>query len=161
MLADYVSTAEVQESFWLTLRILVAAACGGILGWQREAIGKAAGMRTHMLVAITSALVISLAHHEGYSSSDTSRVIQGLLTGIGFLGAGSILKLNSEQEVHGLTTAANLWVTSAIGMAAGYGKFLMAAIACLLTWLILDVLARVSPNTVPSSRETTPQQSSP
>lgn len=113
-----------------------------------------------MLVAIASALVISLAHHEGYGRADMSRVIQGLLTGIGFLGAGSILKLNSEHEVHGLTTAANLWVTSAIGMAAGYGKFLIAAIACLLTWLILNVLARVTMITVPASTEESPKQRS-
>ena len=96
------------------VRLTTAVVLGGLLGYEREREGKAAGFRTHMLVALGSALFTVGPLEAGMLTGDLSRVFQGIITGIGFIGAGTILKRTNEQEIQGLTTAANLWLTAAV-----------------------------------------------
>jgi putative Mg2+ transporter-C (MgtC) family protein len=124
------------------LRLLLAALLGGLLGFEREQWGKAAGLRTHMLVALGAALFVLIPQQMGESASDLSRVIQGLVSGIGFIGAGAILK-QEKRKVQGVITAAGLWLTAAVGMAAGLGREASAVLGTVLALVILSVLPRV------------------
>ena len=126
-------------------RLVVAAVLGGALGWERERVGKAAGLRTHMLVALGSALFVVASRQAGMSGSDLSRVIQGIATGIGFVGAGAILKSPEEHQVHGVTTAASVWLTAAVGMAVGTGALWLPVLGVLLALVILTVLRGLEP----------------
>ena len=132
--SDLGSAAEVTQ---LVVRLLVAAFLGGLLGLEREMQGKAAGVRTHMLVASSAALIVLVPLQMGFEGDSLSRVLQGLLSGIGFLCAGAILKLEREEQVTGLTTAASVWMTAAIGIAAGLGREMTAALTTLLVLFIL------------------------
>jgi putative Mg2+ transporter-C (MgtC) family protein len=125
------------------LRLLIASFLAAIIGYEREASGKSAGLRTHMLVSLASAIFVLAPLEAGMSVSDASRVIQGVAAGIGFIGAGAILKGNTEHEIHGLTTAAGLWMTAAVGMAAGVGRFGLAVMSVAFAWVILAVLSRL------------------
>lgn len=131
---------DVEQLTRLVVRLGLAALLGGLLGLQRERSGKEAGIRTHMLVAAGSALVVFVPLQAGMDADGLSRVLQGLLAGVGFLCAGSILKLPTEEHVRGLTTAAGIWMTSAIGMAAGLGREVTAIIATLLVLGILNLI---------------------
>lgn len=128
----------------ITLRLSLAALLGGILGYEREHKGKSAGLRTHMLVALGSALFVLIPQQSGESKADLSRIIQGLVAGIGFLGAGSIIKGKGETEVKGLTTAAGIWLTAAIGMAAGMGRESSAVLSTVLALFILEMVPKLS-----------------
>jgi putative Mg2+ transporter-C (MgtC) family protein len=110
---------------------------GAIVGIERERAGKPAGLRTHMLVSLGTAVVVIACTDAGMSLDGLSRVIQGMVTGIGFIGAGTILKLNEQREIQGLTTAAGLWMTAAIGVAVGLGILGVALIGTLVTVLVL------------------------
>jgi putative Mg2+ transporter-C (MgtC) family protein len=125
------------------IRLLAAMILGGIIGVQRERIGKSAGLRTHILVAMGSALFVLASMAPGMSMDGLSRVIQGIATGIGFIGAGAILKLLDEREIEGLTTAAGIWMTSAIGVAVGMGRIGTAFLSVILAWIVLAVLGRI------------------
>jgi len=116
------------------LRFLLAAALGAGIGYQRERAGKAAGLRTHILVSSGAAL-FTLVSIYGFSGAvvDISRVAAGVVVGIGFIGAGVILRGQREKEVAGLTTAATIWITAAIGLAAGTGMYLISVIATAVT----------------------------
>jgi putative Mg2+ transporter-C (MgtC) family protein len=103
------------------LRLVLAAALGGAIGLEREYRHKPAGLRTNMLIAIGSALFALLSLQIGTAAGSPDRVAAQVVTGIGFLGAGAILR--SGENIHGLTTAATIWVNSAIGMAAGVGAY--------------------------------------
>ncbi|MDL2718399.1 MAG: MgtC/SapB family protein [Acidobacteriota bacterium] len=124
-------------------RLLAAAVLGGIIGAQRERVHSAAGFRTHILVALGAALFVVAGREGGFEVADTSRVVQGIITGIGFLGAGTILKLADRGEVHGLTTAATIWVTAAVGVAASISPLWIPALAAALTWIVLALAVRV------------------
>jgi putative Mg2+ transporter-C (MgtC) family protein len=124
------------------LRLLVATMAGAIIGWQRERIGKPAGLRTHMLVALGAALFVVGPACAAMDQDALSRVIQGIATGIGFIGGGAILKLREEQEILGLTTAAGIWMTAAVGVTAGLGLPAIALLGAGLTWGTLDILGR-------------------
>jgi len=137
----------------VAIRLLTAAILGGIIGFEREHRGKAAGLRTHMLVALGSALFVLVPQQAGGTSADISRVTQGLVTGIGFLGAGSIVKGVDERGVHGLTTAAGLWLTAAIGMTAGLGREVTAIASTMLAWVILSLLPTPHVSTDPKPHE--------
>ena len=126
----------------ITLRLLLAAGLGGALGYEREQSGKAAGMRTHMLVALGAALFVLFPAEAGMDIADLSRVIQGVATGIGFIGAGTILKRAEAEHIEGLTTAASIWLTGAIGMSVGAGQLWLSAVCAISAWIILYVLAR-------------------
>ncbi len=125
------------------MRLLAALLAGGIIGLQREASGKAAGLRTHMLVCAGTALFILAAVDAGMQQDALSRVIQGLVTGIGFLGAGAILKVESSHQIKGLTTAAGIWITAALGVAIGLGQLGTAAMATVAAWFVLAVLIKL------------------
>ena len=117
LLAEFSDVTDVEQITRILTRLLLAAVLGGVLGYEREHQGKAAGIRTHMLVAIGAALFVLVPQQVGMEIADQSRVIQGIVTGIGFLGAGAIIKHRSEEDVKGLTTAAGVWLTGAIGIA--------------------------------------------
>ena len=119
------------------LRVFAAVLLGAVVGIERERAGKPAGLRTHMLVSLGTAVVVIACQDSGMSLDGLSRVIQGMVTGIGFIGAGTILKLNEQREIQGLTTAAGLWMTAAIGVAAGLGILGVAVIGTLVTVLVL------------------------
>ena len=138
--AEFSDLPDVAEFTRVVLRLLLAALLGGMLGFERERKGKAAGVRTHMLVSMGAALFVLIASQGGMKDTELSRVLQGVIAGIGFLGAGTILKAESEEKVYGLTTAAGIWLTAAIGVAAGLGR---ESTAVLSTLLVLGVLTLV------------------
>jgi len=119
------------------VRVIVAAFLGALVGMQRERAGKPAGVRTHILVCLGTAVVVLASAGMGMNLDGQSRVIQGIVTGIGFIGAGSILKVNEERDIQGLTTAAGLWLTAAIGVACGGGEIGIALISAVLTVIVL------------------------
>ena len=133
-------TSGLHDSKQLTralIRLIAAALLGGIVGIQREHTHKPAGLRTHMLVSLATAAFVVGCSVFGMTSSDLSRVIQGIITGIGFIGAGTILKLSQEHEIKGLTTAASVWMTAAIGVTVGLGSL---GIGLMITALALGIL---------------------
>lgn len=137
---EFGDVPSAAEFFRIALRLLAAVVLGGLVGLEREAAGKAAGLRTHMLVALGAALALVVAYRMEMPSADQSRVIQGLVTGVGFLGGGAILKLTDERRIRGLTTAAGIWMTASIGIAVGAGKLTTAIMATALTFVVLRSL---------------------
>ncbi len=126
------------------IRLVAAMVLGAIVGYERQRAGKAAGLRTHMLVAMGSALFVIACGAAGMSMDGLSRVIQGIATGIGFIGAGAILKRQDEREIEGLTTAAGIYMTAATGVAVGLGVLGIALLGVILTWVVLGLLGFVS-----------------
>ena len=124
-------------------RLVVAVLLGALLGYDRERKDSAAGLRTHMLVALGAALFVIVAQQAGMDKADLSRIIQGVVAGIGFLGAGAIIKLSEKEQIKGLTTAASIWATAAIGITAGMGHEMTAVLSALLALVILAVLPRL------------------
>lgn len=142
-IAELTAGLPTSEQFaHVVVRLLAAALLGGIVGYERERAGRPAGLRTHMLVSLGAALFVIACEESGMDSAGLSRVIQGIATGIGFIGGGAILKLAAEREIKGLTTAAGIWMTAAVGIAAGLGRWGSAGIGVLLTWIILSILYR-------------------
>ena len=133
---------EWTQLIRVSARLLIAAVLGGWIGFERQRERKAAGLRTHILVAMGAALFAIAPLQAGMTISDAGRVFQGIATGIGFIGAGTILKLTEQQEIKGLTTAAGLWLTAAIGMAVGSGLLWIPILATFFAFVILSVLAR-------------------
>jgi len=132
----------------ILLRMLVATVIGTALGLNREIHGKPAGMRTHALVSLGAALItiisLELTTRDGQiDGGAVLRTIQGLMAGIGFLGGGVILRDDSHQSVHGLTTAASVWVVASLGIACGAGQWLTALTALTLTLIVLIFLGRI------------------
>ena len=140
VVAEFSDVPDVTQATRIVVRLVVAGLLGGMLGWEREHAGKDAGVRTHMLVAMGAALFVLVAQQIGIEAAETSRVIQGIIAGVGFLGAGTILKGDAEGQVKGLTTAAGIWLTAAIGVAAGLGlestAVLSTALALVVLWVI-------------------------
>jgi putative Mg2+ transporter-C (MgtC) family protein len=128
---------STRHAAQIVLRMVAAVLFGFLVGMQREKAGKPAGVRTHMLVSLGTAVVVLACAGIGMQFDAQSRVIQGIVTGIGFIGAGSILKLNEERDIQGLTTAAGLWMTAAIGIACGIGAVGLALVASALTFGVL------------------------
>lgn len=121
-------------------RAVVATLLGGIIGSERMHRGKDAGIRTHALVALAAAFFVIAPQQAGVTGESLSRVIQGVAAGIGFIGAGTILKHPEERRVHGLTTAASLYFAAAIGLSAGLGRELIAALGTAVALVILSLL---------------------
>lgn len=140
---EFSDLSDLGEAARVAVRLLMAALLGGLLGFNRERHGKSAGLRTHMLVSMGSALFVMVPDFAGMSIGDMSRVMQGVIAGIGFLGAGTIIKQQADREVFGLTTAAGIWMTAAIGIACGLGREMTAIISALLAWAVLGVVQRV------------------
>lgn len=124
-------------------RLTVALIIGAAVGLQREVSHKTAGVRTHMLVALGTSLLLVTASDAGMNSSDLARVVQGIITGIGFLGGGTILKLTQEHEIRGLTTAAGIWLTASASAAAGLGQMGAALIGLVLGLVVLVVIGKL------------------
>lgn len=143
--ADFSDLPDAAAVTQLMLRMLLAILLGGILGYERERQGKEAGLRTHMLVALGSAFFVLIPLQTGMPLADLSRVLQGLITGIGFLGAGAILKQQDAQQIHGLTTAAGLWLTASVGIAVGLGREISAILVTLLALIIFALLPYLRP----------------
>jgi putative Mg2+ transporter-C (MgtC) family protein len=135
--------ADRQQLARVIIRLLAATLLGAIVGLERERAGKPAGLRTHTLVCLGTTIFVLVCGGVGMSSDGLSRVIQGIVTGIGFIGAGSILKLSEERDIRGLTTAAGIWMTAAIGVGVGLGSLGVAGLSTLLAVIILAVVGAV------------------
>lgn len=140
LLSEFSDLGEVEYLTRAILRLGLAILLGGLLGYEREVMGKAAGVRTHMLVCLGAALFVMALEQEGAGHDAISRVIQGIAAGIGFLCAGTILKGHSTSDVKGLTTAAGLWSATAIGVAVGLGREATAVLGTLMALLVLHVI---------------------
>lgn len=130
----------------MLMRLSVATLCGGLIGLEREIHGKVAGLRTHALVSLGSALIMLVsvdmfAAYRGMASVDPTRIAAQVVSGIGFLGAGAIIRF--PTGITGLTTAASLWVVSAIGLASGAGFFRPALATTILVLMVLVLFARI------------------
>ncbi|RLE30567.1 hypothetical protein DRJ58_03570 [Candidatus Acetothermia bacterium] len=128
------------------LKLVVAATLGGLIGFERETHGRPAGLRTNILVCVGAALVMAVAKTSGSGVVDPGRAMAGVVTGIGFLGAGAIIKMGNI--VRGLTTAACIWLVAALGIAVGQGLFALAAITtgiALFVLVVVDKLGRAIP----------------
>lgn len=139
---------ELWQRYQLILRLLLAAALGGMIGLEREHSGKPAGFRTNMLICLGAALITEVSFSVAFTASgDPGRIAAQIVSGIGFLGAGTIL--HARGSVYGLTTAATLWVVAAIGMAVGARAYLAAVVATSLVMLALMLLGRVEDHLIP------------
>jgi len=141
-LARAFDIADVTQTTQIIVRLLVAALLGSLLGFEREMKGKSAGVRTHMLVALGAALFILVPQQAGATVGDLSRVMQGLVAGIGFLGAGAIIMGSQQGATRGLTTAANIWLTAAIGVSAGMGRESLAVLSTIIALIVLTAIPR-------------------
>jgi putative Mg2+ transporter-C (MgtC) family protein len=115
------------------IRLFLAVAMGALIGLERDLTGKPAGIRTHMLVSLGSCVLMMISIYD--FPLDTARIAAGVVTGIGFLGAGAII--GGQDGVHGLTTAAGIWITAAVGLAVGSGSYVIAVVSTLLVVAIL------------------------
>lgn len=143
VLSEFSEITDLAQITRIILRFLLAAFLGGLLGYDREIKGKAAGLRTHMLVSFGAALFVLIPQQSGASIADLTRVLQGLIAGVGFLGAGSIIIGRQQEEAKGMTTATGIWLTAAIGVAAGMGREATAILSTLLALGILSLIPKV------------------
>jgi len=144
ILKEFSDLGSPEDITRIVLRLMVAVLLGGLLGYERETVGASAGLRTHMLVSLGSALFVLIPLQAGMEISDISRVLQGITAGIGFIGAGAILKHHQQDDVKGVTTAASVWLTAAVGIAAGMGREATAVLSALFALVILGLL-RLTP----------------
>ena len=121
----------------LLIRLIASALLGAAIGYERETAGKAAGLRTHILVTSGTTVFVLGCLGAGMQSDELSRVIQGIVTGIGFVGAGSILKREDTKSIHGVTTSAGIWMAAAIGVTVGLGGLGLALMATGLSLIVL------------------------
>lgn len=146
VVAEFSDLPDLEATTQVVVRLLLAAFLGGLLGLQREQHGKDAGVRTHMLVALGAALFVLVPLNAGADADGVSRVIQGVIAGVGFLCAGTILKVTTagegEDQIRGLTTAAGIWLTAAIGVAVGLGREMTGLLSTLMA---LGILALEGP----------------
>ncbi|MBK8439345.1 MAG: MgtC/SapB family protein [Rhodobacter sp.] len=140
VVSEFSDVPDLSTVTRIVVRLVMAAILGGIIGYERERKARSAGVRTHMLVAVGAALFVLGPLQVGMEISDLSRVVQGVVQGIGFLGAGAIIVRAGQQKVEGLTTAANIWATAGIGVVVGLG---LEATAVLSTIIVLIILAAV------------------
>lgn len=128
------------------LRITAAVLAGGLVGINRDMYGKPSGVRVHALVALGAAVVTMVGTQSGLGASDpsaASRIIQGVIGGIGFLGAGVILRGGDQQRIYHVTTAASIWVTAGLGIACGAGAWIVGAVAAIAVLVVLVVGLRL------------------
>ncbi|WP_438397142.1 MgtC/SapB family protein [Caballeronia sp. DA-9] len=152
---------DLGDAFYITqvvMRLGMALILGGAIGFERESAGSAAGLRTHMLVAVGCALFILVPLQAGFSQDNMSRVIQGLVSGVGFLGAGAILK-PADDRVRGLTTAASIWLSAGVGMAVGLGREATATLSVVVAIAILSG-AKLFRSATPAAKRSTEQPKS-
>jgi putative Mg2+ transporter-C (MgtC) family protein len=140
---EFADLPDASQITRVALRLLMAVVLGGLVGYERESRDSSAGLRTHMLVALGAALFVMVPEQAGMEQADLSRVLQGVISGIGFLGAGAVLKMSHDNRIRGLTTAASIWATAAIGVTVGMGREATAIMSTVLTLVILAVLLKV------------------
>lgn len=150
MALDFIGWPDLGTLESVAVRLAMAALLGGLIGLERERAGKDAGLRTHMLVALGAALFVVVPIVAGQNPGDLTRVIQGIAAGMGFIGGGTILKRVDRNEIEGLTSAATIWLTGAIGIAVGAGQGWIAVVAVVSAWIILAVLGKVSAKLKPN-----------
>ena len=143
--AEFSDIRDVEQFTQMAVRLSMAAILGGLIGYERESKRKPAGLRTHILVALGSALYVVIPLQAGVIITDLSRVLQGLVAGIGFLGAGAII--HGDNSNRGLTTAASIWLTAAIGASVGMGREGSAVLGTLLTIAVLCLVRKVTSHT--------------
>lgn len=139
----------------MVIRLLAAAGLASLIGLERELRGRPAGLRTHMLVGLGAAAFLLVGYEIMFSTAtgdpsariDPTRIVEGVITGIGFLGAGSIIQ--SRGSVQGITTGAAIWIAGAIGVACGVGNFILAGLVTVLTLVIVVVLGHFEREFVP------------
>jgi putative Mg2+ transporter-C (MgtC) family protein len=136
------NSIPLETQFIIGLQLILAAFLSMIVGWERERKHREAGLRTHMLIGTGSCLFTALSIY-GFGDGDPGRVASQILPGLGFLGAGAILK--EGANVQGLTTAASMWVTAAVGMAVATGAWFLAICAALVVWFVLSIVQRIKP----------------
>ena len=146
LIAEFSDIPDLAGFTRVVVRLLRAALLGAMLGYERGQKGTEAGLRPHMLVAMGSAMFVLVPAQIGVSPADMTRVVQGIVAGIGFLGAGTIWKGDTTSQVKGLTTAAGIWLTAAIGIAAGLGREVTAILATLFALFILFLLPLIAPH---------------
>lgn len=134
---------DTRQLIHLLIKLIAAILLGAAIGYQREISGKPAGIKTHILATLGTTVFVLACMSAGFQSDALSRVIQGVVTGIGFLGAGAILKLDDQRDIKGLTTAASIWTAAAIGIAVGLGVLGVAIIATIFTVVILTILGAI------------------
>lgn len=144
VVSEFSDIDDVAQTTQIILRLLIAALLGGLLGFEREMKTKNAGIRTHMLVCLGAALFVLIPLQAGATVADLSRILQGLVAGIGFLGAGAIILGNRGNAPRGLTTAAGIWLTAAIGVAAGMGRESLAVLSTLVALAVLMVIPKIA-----------------
>ncbi|MCK4941790.1 MgtC/SapB family protein [candidate division WOR-3 bacterium] len=125
----------------IAIRLAISTLLGGLIGFEREIEHKPAGLRTIILVCLGSTIFMLIGFELGLASSELGRIIAGVVTGIGFLGAGAIIR--ARGEVYGLTTAATIWLASGLGLAIGAGYYILAIIACVFALVVLRILGAV------------------
>jgi putative Mg2+ transporter-C (MgtC) family protein len=149
-------TSYLSFNDWLAIafRMIFALFVGGIVGWNRQREHKPAGLRTHMLVSLGSALYVMIPIYLSLSNNNSSEIlsrgiqgaIQGVATGVGFLGAGEIIhqprRVNSKAKITGLTSAAAIWVSSALGATVGVGLYPIAILGLIFAWLVIEVVKK-------------------
>ena len=141
---EWLGLPDASYAARVAIRLGSAALLGGLVGAQRELQGKAAGLRTHMTVSLAAATFVVVVIEATGGTGNLGTVIQGIAAGVGFLGAGTILKKSSDEDIQGLTTAATIWLTAAIGVACGTGHGWMALFVAIVAWLILSILSVIS-----------------
>lgn len=140
---EFSDLGDVEQLTRVMLRLVVALLLGALIGWERERRDSPAGLRTHMLVALGAAVFVLVPQLAGADLAELSRVLQGVIAGIGFLGAGAVLKLDDVRQIRGLTTAASIWATSAVGVTVGMGREGTALLTTLLVVVVLSLLLRL------------------
>jgi putative Mg2+ transporter-C (MgtC) family protein len=146
---------NVDIPIWETLiRLTLAVVLGGLIGWEREHRGKPAGLRTNMMVSLGAATftLMSVGMVPESASTDPSRIVTGVATGIGFLGAGSIIKTGAT--VSGITTAAGIWVVGSVGAAAGVGAYSVATAATVVSLIVLFVFGKIETHAMDGDHDT-------
>jgi putative Mg2+ transporter-C (MgtC) family protein len=129
-------------------RMGFAILLGGIIGYERETTGKPAGSRTHILVCLGTGLFIFPSNLVAMSDDGLSRIFQGIGAGIGFLGAGTIIKDSAAEMVKGLTSAATIWATAAIGVTLGLGQIWIAIMSAIVVWFVLRIVGIIEKRTL-------------
>lgn len=152
LLAEFSDLSNPEDLTRVIVRLSLAVTLAALVGYERERRGSSAGLRTHMMVALGVSLLVVASEQSGMDRESVSRVIQGVFAGIGFLGAGAIIKQDDKDQVRGLTTAASLWATAAIATAAGLGREGTAIIATLFALAVLSLLLRLERRNMVSGR---------
>jgi putative Mg2+ transporter-C (MgtC) family protein len=140
---EFLQLPDTGRVAGVVLRLAAAAVLGGLVGAEREWVGKAAGLRTHMLVSLGAALFVLAPAEAGLAEGDIGRIVQGIAAGIGFIGAGTILKRVDRDEIQGLTTAAGIWLTAAIGVSVAMSPIWLPMVSVVCAWVILYSLAAI------------------